>query len=66
LRYRRRLVGTLPPMLLLKKLGTPYRKRKNVRRLRCDPYFIYYRLNSEERVVEIMEFWHAARREPAF
>src|SRR2546421_11798850 len=22
-------------------LGTAYRKRKNVRRLRCDPYFIY-------------------------
>jgi hypothetical protein len=22
-------------------LGTPYRKRKNVQRLRCDPYFIY-------------------------
>ena len=47
-------------------LGTPYRKRKNVRRLRSDPYFIYYRLKSEERVVEIMEFWHAARREPPF
>jgi plasmid stabilization system protein ParE len=25
-------------------LGTPYRKRKNVRRLRCDAYFIYYRI----------------------
>jgi plasmid stabilization system protein ParE len=47
-------------------LGTAYRKRKNVRRLRCDPYFIYYRVKSEERVIEIMEFWHAARLEPQF
>jgi plasmid stabilization system protein ParE len=47
-------------------LGTAYRKRKNVRRLRCDPYFIYYRVKSGERVIEIMEFWHAARLEPQF
>jgi plasmid stabilization system protein ParE len=26
-------------------LGTPYRKRNKVRRLRCDPYFVYYRLD---------------------
>ena len=29
-------------------LGTPYRKRKNVRRLRYDPYFIYYRVRREK------------------
>lgn len=45
-------------------LGTTYRERKNVRRLRCDPYFIYYRVKSNERAVEIMEFWHVARRDP--
>jgi len=28
-------------------LGTPYRKRKHVRRLRRDPYFIYYRVPPE-------------------
>ena len=44
--------------------GTAYRKRKNVRRLRCDPYFIYYRVKSKERAVELMEFWHVARRDP--
>lgn len=47
-----------------RELGTAYRKRKNVRRLRCDPYFIYYRVKSKERAVEIMEFWHVARRDP--
>ena len=33
-------------------LGTAYRKRKNVRRLRCDPYFIYYRVKLDERAVD--------------
>jgi toxin ParE1/3/4 len=45
-------------------LGTPYRKRKNVRRLRCDPYFIYYRVRHESRLIEVMDFWHSARMEP--
>ena len=44
-------------------LGTPYRKRKNVP-LRCDPYFIYYRVGRENRLIEVMDFWHSARMEP--
>jgi toxin ParE1/3/4 len=45
-------------------LGTPYRKRPGVRRVLCKPYFIYYRVRREEQVIEIMDYWHAARREP--
>ncbi len=45
-------------------LGTPYRKRKNVRRLRYDPYFIYYRVRRENSLIEVMDFWHSARVEP--
>jgi len=45
-------------------LGRPYRKRGNVRRLWCKPYWIYYRVQRDERIVEVMEFWHSARREP--
>lgn len=44
-------------------LGTPYRKRPHVRRLLCKPYLIYYRLRAEEKVIEIMDFWHSARRD---
>ena len=46
-------------------LGTLFRKRRNVRRLWCKPYFIYYRLVPAKRVVEIMDYWHSARRDPA-
>jgi plasmid stabilization system protein ParE len=45
-------------------LGQPYRKRTNVRRLLRKPYFIYYRVLREKRRVEIMDYWHSARREP--
>ena len=45
-------------------LGTPYRKRPNVRRILCKPYFIYYRGRRDEQVIEIMDYWHSARREP--
>jgi len=45
-------------------LGTPYRKRPGVRRVLCKPYFIYYRLRREDQVIEIMDYWHAARRGP--
>jgi toxin ParE1/3/4 len=45
-------------------LGTPYRKRRNVRRLWCRPYFIYYRLVPAKRLVEVMDYWHSARRDP--
>ncbi len=45
-------------------LGQPYRKGANVRRLWCKPYFIYYRVLHEKQAVEIMDYWHSARREP--
>jgi plasmid stabilization system protein ParE len=45
-------------------LGQPYRKRAHTRRLWCKPYFIYYRFRQEKQVVEIMDYWHSARREP--
>ena len=45
-------------------LGTPYRKRANVRRLLCKSYYIYYRAARKAHIIEIMDFWHSARREP--
>ncbi len=45
-------------------LGQPYHKRDNVRRLLCKPYWIYYRVQPNKHIVEVMDFWHSARREP--
>jgi plasmid stabilization system protein ParE len=43
-------------------LGQPYPKRPGVRRL--SPYTIYYRVRRETKTVEVLRFWHSARREP--
>jgi plasmid stabilization system protein ParE len=48
------------------RLGQVYRKRRGVRRLWCRPYFIYYRVDDDKQLVEIMDYWHSARREPEF
>jgi len=45
-------------------LGRPYHKRAEVRRLWCKPYWIYYRVQHDKRLIEVMEFWHSARRDP--
>jgi toxin ParE1/3/4 len=42
-------------------LGPAYRKRPGVRRLSSRPYIILYRVNHEQRIVEVMRYWHAAR-----
>jgi toxin ParE1/3/4 len=47
-------------------LGQCYRARANIRQLWCKPYFIYYRVRHDHRIVEIMDYWHSARREPGF
>jgi len=46
-------------------LGLPYAKRAGVRRLLIKPYFIYYRVRYETGTIEVLEFWHSARRNPA-
>ena len=58
------LVDRAESLAQFPELGTPYGRRQNVRRLLCKPYLIYYRLIPEERVIEIMDFWHSARRYP--
>ena len=43
-------------------IGTPVEGRRGVRKLLHTPVRIYYRVHEERRVVEILHFWHAARR----
>ncbi len=64
IRFGDYLVDRAESLANFPELGTPYRKRPNVRRLLCKSYFIYYRLHREEQLIEIMDYWHSARREP--
>ena len=39
-------------------------KRPGVRKLFHTPYKIYYRIHADRKVVEILHFWHGARKTP--
>ena len=63
-RFGMRLINHAEVLADFPDLGGPYQKRKNVRRLYCRPYFIYYRVHRENQTIEIMEFWHSAPQDP--
>jgi toxin ParE1/3/4 len=44
--------------------GSPYRHIGNVRKLTVRPFKIFYRVNETGQSVEVLRFWHSARREP--
>ena len=44
--------------------GSPYQKLARVRKLTVRPYKIFYCVNESRKVVEVLRFWHSARREP--
>ncbi len=64
IRFGDYLVDRAESLANFPELGTPYRKRANVRRLLCKSYYIYYRVHRKEQTIEIMDHWHSARREP--
>jgi len=47
-------------------LGAPVRGYPGVRRLLHSPLYVYYRVLLEPQKVEILHFWHRARRGPLF
>jgi plasmid stabilization system protein ParE len=44
--------------------GSAYRKLANIRKLTVRPFKIFYRVKEEKQALEILRFWHSARREP--
>ena len=44
--------------------GNRYPKLADVRKLTLQPFKIFYRVNEAKKSVEILRFWHSARREP--
>jgi plasmid stabilization system protein ParE len=66
IRFGDYLIDRAESLSSLPELGMLYRKRANVRRLLCKSYYIYYRVRRNEQTIEIMDYWHAARREPPF
>ena len=64
LRFGMKLIDAVELLSDFPELGPPYRKRPNVRRIWSKPYFIYYRIEHNQKRIEIMDYWHSARRDP--
>ena len=45
-------------------MGTPVHGYAGVRRLLHSPLHVYYRVDPDRRVVEILHFWHVSRSFP--
>jgi plasmid stabilization system protein ParE len=46
------------------RMGTPVPRSAGVRKLQHTPISIYYRLDEARNLIEILHFWHGARRRP--
>ncbi len=46
------------------RLGVPVSKRPGVRKILHSPVRVYYRLHEKKNLIEILHFWHAARKNP--
>jgi plasmid stabilization system protein ParE len=44
--------------------GPRYQKLGGIRKLTLSPFKIFYRVNARTSTVQILRFWHCARREP--
>ncbi len=45
-------------------IGSPYPRRRGVRKLVSRPYLIFYRPRLAENCVDVLRYWHSARGEP--
>jgi toxin ParE1/3/4 len=63
-RFGNALLDHTEVLAIFPHVGTPVKRRGGVRKVLHSPVRIYYRIDEERRVVEILHFWHAARRYP--
>lgn len=63
-RWGRSLIDHVRILQVFLHAGALVPKRPGVRKLFHSPYKIYCRIHADRRVVEILHFWHGARRDP--
>lgn len=65
-RFGNALLNHIELLATFPHIGAPVKRRKGVRKILHTPVRIYYRIDQEKRVIEILHFWHSARQEPNF
>jgi plasmid stabilization system protein ParE len=63
-RFADDLFDRLELLSVLPYIGTPIKGHPQLRRLLHSPLYVYYRVDEDQGVIEILHFWHQARREP--
>ncbi len=48
----------------LPRIGVPVPRRPGIRKILHSPVRVYYRLHEDRRLIEVLHFWHTARRDP--
>ena len=48
------------------RIGAPVPRRPGIRKLLHSPIRVYYRIREDLGLIEILHFWHVARKQPKF
>jgi plasmid stabilization system protein ParE len=48
----------------LPRIGVPVPKRPGLRKILHSPVRVYYRIHEKRKLIEVLHFWHAARKNP--
>ena len=62
--FGRSLLNHVELLQSLPRIGVPVPGRPGVRKVLHSPVRVYYRLHEERRLIEVLHFWHGARRDP--
>jgi plasmid stabilization system protein ParE len=65
-RFASSLLNHVDLLKTFPRMGGPVSGYPGVRRLTHSPLQVFYRLDEPRRVVEILYFWHGARKSPKF
>ena len=63
-RFGRALLSHVELLQDFSRLGVMIANRPGVRMMVHFPIRIYYRIHEQDRLIEILHFWHGSRREP--
>ena len=63
-RFGQSLLNHVNLLQSLPRIGVPVAKKRGIRKLLHSPIRVYYRILEDSRLIEILEFSHAARKRP--
>jgi len=63
-RFGHALLNHVDLLAAFPRIGEPVARRAGIRRMLHTPIWIYYRINEDKKIVEVIRFWHGSRKPP--